>query len=122
MQDGRSGICPPVHRIDSHTGSCDERLDVSHIFHCIVTDGNTCVCLSLCRLDVLGLQRVLWRYLIAQNISGSQLTVSLVVDMLQQLNYCQTSLTEACDDERARLVTLGLKKVESLADIAVVWR
>ena len=38
--------------------------------------------------------------------------------MLQQFHNSQASLTEAREDERTRLVTLGLKEVESLADIA----
>ena len=56
-------------------------------------------------------------HLVAQDVGCSQLTVGLVVDVLQKFHYCQTALAEACDDERSRLVALRLEEVEGLAHI-----
>ena len=117
MEYGGRGIGAPVHGVDADVGACNEGQHILHVLYGVVTDGDARVGLALGGADVATRGHVGLGHLVAQHVGGGQLAVGLVVDVLQQFHHGQTALAEACEDERARLVTLRLKEVEGRAHV-----
>ena len=65
VQLGRRCICAPIDGIDAHACGSDNGLNILDVLHRVVADGHARVGFTLRRFNMTGLQRVLWRHLIA---------------------------------------------------------
>ena len=64
-------IGSPVYWVNTNTCFPNYRIDVLNILNRVVTDGHTSISLALSSLNMIGLQRIIRSYLIAQHIGCS---------------------------------------------------
>ena len=110
-------IGAPVHGIDANAGGSDDGIHIFHVLHGVVADGNTRIGFTLGWTDMRAGEGIFGADFVAQDVGGCQLSVGLVIDVLQQFHHSHTSLAETCEDERTALVPLLLEVVEGFANI-----